>query len=96
MLQKISDLNLIYDFLQIIDNLKEFDLPDMDIDKILTYLVMLNVKKRFERQYLPFCPFSRSCILPQKKSICNFPNNKICPEYQLKEKNLKSKLKKLQ
>ncbi len=96
-LQKISELNLIHDFYQIIENLKEFDLIDIDIDVdfILSYLAMFNIKKRIERYYIFFCPFSRKCVLPKKESICNFPNNKLCPEYQLKEKNLKLKFRNL-
>ncbi len=88
-LQKISKLNIIYDYLQIIENLREFDLFDTELDLILAYLTMLNVKNRFEKLYILFCPFSRRCILPQRKSICNFPNYKICSEYQLRKKELK-------
>ena len=89
-LQEVSELNVIYDFHQIVNNLK--DLNTIDINRLLTYLVILNIKRKIEKQYILFCPFSRSCILPQKKSICSFPNSKICPEFQIKEKKLKSRL----
>ncbi|MFX1309598.1 MAG: hypothetical protein ACFE8C_07870 [Promethearchaeota archaeon] len=36
------------------------------------------------------CPFSHTCNLPINELSCNFPEFKICPEYQMKLKNLKS------
>lgn len=48
-------------------------------------------KDTFLNEQILFCPFSYSCILPQTDVICNFPCYKVCPEYQLKEKQLKQK-----
>ena len=36
------------------------------------------------------CPFTRSCHLPKTKEVCDFPNYKICPEYQTGLNKLKS------
>ena len=36
------------------------------------------------------CPFTRSCHLPKAKEVCDFPNYKICSEYQLGLNKLKS------
>ena len=47
-LQQISELNLILDFTQIADNLKCLEL--IEKDRILTYLVMLNVRRRSSRR----------------------------------------------
>ena len=34
------------------------------------------------------CPFSNSCILPKRESICKDPEYKVCPEYEIKKKKL--------
>ncbi|MBY8981394.1 MAG: hypothetical protein KGD57_00465 [Candidatus Lokiarchaeota archaeon] len=44
-----------------------------------------------QEEHILFCPFTYSCILPQTQSICKFPNYKICPEFQEKERFLKNK-----
>jgi hypothetical protein len=36
------------------------------------------------------CPFIRSCHLPQANEVCDFPNYKICPDYQAGLNKLKS------
>ena len=36
------------------------------------------------------CPFSRSCHLPKTKEVCDFPNFKLCPDYQSGLSKLKS------
>ena len=28
------------------------------------------------------CPFTRSCHLPKANEVCDFPNYKMCSEYQ--------------
>ncbi len=35
------------------------------------------------------CPFSHSCRLPKVESLCNFPDYKLCPDYDSKLKRLK-------
>ncbi|MBN1214834.1 MAG: hypothetical protein JXA99_05260 [Candidatus Lokiarchaeota archaeon] len=90
-LEQISDLNLIYDFGKLVSTIKESNIDSNELDNILTYLIMLEINRKKEKLNLLFCPFSNSCILPKKESICKFPHNKICPEYQIKEKNLKLK-----
>ncbi|MFW9771082.1 MAG: hypothetical protein ACFFFB_08485 [Candidatus Heimdallarchaeota archaeon] len=35
------------------------------------------------------CPFLNSCSLPKSQNVCNFPEYKICPDYQSKLNNLK-------
>ncbi len=94
-IEQISDLNLIYDFGILVFMLKKSKIDLPDLDKILTYLIMLEINRKNEKLNLLFCPFSYSCILPKKASICKFPNNKICPEYQMKENNLKLKYRNL-
>ncbi len=42
-----------------------------------------------EDSLLP-CPFTRSCHLPKGKEVCDFPNYKMCPEYQSGLNKLKS------
>ena len=39
------------------------------------------------------CPFIRSCHLPKTKEVCDFPNYKICSEYQTDLNKLKSATK---
>ncbi len=34
------------------------------------------------------CPFERRCKLPKGEEICNFPDFKVCPEYQEKAKKI--------
>jgi hypothetical protein len=36
------------------------------------------------------CPFSHICNLPLNSHSCNFPEYKVCTEYQTKLKKLKS------
>ncbi|MFX1436371.1 MAG: hypothetical protein ACFFAA_04075 [Promethearchaeota archaeon] len=36
------------------------------------------------------CPFSHTCNLPLNQYSCNFPEYKVCTEYQIKLKKLKS------
>ena len=36
------------------------------------------------------CPFTRSCHLPKAKEVCDFPNYKMCSEYQSGLNKLKS------
>ena len=36
------------------------------------------------------CPFTLSCHLPKAKEVCDFPNYKMCPEYQSGLNKLKS------
>lgn len=36
------------------------------------------------------CPFMRSCHLPQASEVCDFPNYKMCPDYQSSLNKLKS------
>ncbi|MFW9829464.1 MAG: hypothetical protein ACFFEY_17960 [Candidatus Thorarchaeota archaeon] len=36
------------------------------------------------------CPFLPRCSLPINQNSCNFPEYKVCPEYQVKLKKLKS------
>ncbi len=50
--QKLSDLNLIHDFHIFVDNIKELELNEKN--RILTYLTMLNIKRRIDRRlFLP-------------------------------------------
>ncbi len=35
------------------------------------------------------CPFAHTCNLPVNQHSCNFPEYKVCPEYQIKLKKLK-------
>lgn len=52
-------------------------------------------KKTFSEEQILFCPFTYSCILPQTNVICDFPCYKVCPEYRLKERQLKQESKTL-
>ncbi|MFX0005488.1 MAG: hypothetical protein ACFFA7_13580 [Promethearchaeota archaeon] len=36
------------------------------------------------------CPFAHTCNLPINPHSCNFPECKICPEYQIKLKKIKT------
>jgi len=50
------------------------------------------MNKEFElmEESLLSCPFTRSCHLPKAKEVCDFPNYKMCSEYQLGLNKLKS------
>jgi hypothetical protein len=52
---------------------------------------MNNTDFKPEEHLLP-CPFSSSCILPKRASTCNFPNYKVCAEYDVKVKKLKPRM----
>ena len=39
------------------------------------------------------CPFTRSCHLPKANEVCDFPNYKMCSEYQTGLNKLKSSSK---
>lgn len=39
------------------------------------------------------CPFSDKCNLPKSQSLCNFPDYKVCPEYQTKLNTLRTATK---
>ncbi|MBY9015554.1 MAG: hypothetical protein KGD68_07685 [Candidatus Lokiarchaeota archaeon] len=39
------------------------------------------------------CPFLYKCNLPKIENLCNFPEYKICPEYDSKLKTLKASKK---
>jgi hypothetical protein len=39
------------------------------------------------------CPFSHICNLPKIKDICNFPEYKVCSEYETKLNKLRSTTK---
>ncbi|MFX1356937.1 MAG: hypothetical protein ACFFA8_06590 [Promethearchaeota archaeon] len=39
------------------------------------------------------CPFSHICNLPKMEDICNFPEYKVCTEYEIKLNRLKSTTK---
>ncbi|MBY9006233.1 MAG: hypothetical protein KGD63_05705 [Candidatus Lokiarchaeota archaeon] len=54
---------------------------------------MIVENRTLNKEHILFCPFSYSCILPQTVSICKFPNYKICPEFQDKEKKIKLKFR---
>ena len=42
------------------------------------------------KSYILSCPFSHACSLPKVESLCNFPDYKLCPDYESKLKRLKS------
>ena len=46
-LQKISELHIIYDFHQIINILKEP--KTLDMNRLFTYLIMLSIKRKIEK-----------------------------------------------
>lgn len=50
----------------------------------------MNIELEPKDESLLSCPFMRSCHLPKDKEICDFPNYKLCPEYQLDLNKLKS------
>lgn len=56
---------------------------------------MIVESKSLEKIHILYCPFNYSCILPQTELICKFPNYKICPEFQIKEKKIKEKYRNL-
>ena len=37
------------------------------------------------------CPFVHSCVLPKNQGICRIPECKICSEYIIRLKKLKSR-----
>ncbi len=37
------------------------------------------------------CPFVYSCVLPKNRAICKIPECKICSEYSIRLKKLKSR-----
>ncbi len=39
------------------------------------------------------CPFLHTCNLPKIESLCNFPECKICPDYDSKLKDFKSSIR---
>jgi hypothetical protein len=39
------------------------------------------------------CPFSHKCTLPKIEHLCNFPDYKICPDYDSKLKRLMASTK---
>ncbi len=39
------------------------------------------------------CPFSHACSLPKVESLCNFPDYKLCHDYDSKLKRLKASTK---
>ena len=39
------------------------------------------------------CPFTYKCILPKIENLCNFPEYKICPDYDSNLKRLKASIK---
>jgi len=39
------------------------------------------------------CPFLHTCNLPKIENLCNFPEYKICPDYDSKLKRLKASTK---
>ena len=39
------------------------------------------------------CPFTESCKLPKIQSLCNFPDYKLCRDYQNKLQKLKTSTK---
>lgn len=43
--------------------------------------------------HLIICPFYILCRLPKNAYICNFPEYKTCPEYEVKVRNLKDKVR---
>ena len=51
---------------------------------------MKNMELEHKEDSLLSCPFTRSCHLPQAKEVCDFPNFKICSEYQAGLNKLKS------
>ena len=50
----------------------------------------MNIELEPKDESLLSCPFMRSCHLPKAKEVCDFPNYKICPEYQSGLNKLKS------
>lgn len=41
------------------------------------------------------CPFLNSCNLPKNQNLCNFPEYKLCPDYQVKLQKVKLTSKEL-
>ena len=39
------------------------------------------------------CPFTYKCILPKIENLCNFPEYKICPDYDSNLKKIKASIK---
>jgi hypothetical protein len=56
---------------------------------ITEYLRLRNIDPNLPDN-LRECPFAHTCSLPINQHSCNFPEYKVCPEYQIKLKKLKS------
>ncbi|MFX0032983.1 MAG: hypothetical protein ACFE8E_14550 [Candidatus Hodarchaeota archaeon] len=54
---------------------------------------MENESKLPPDHHILSCPFLNSCNLPKSQNLCNFPEYKICPDYQSKLNNLKQSSK---
>ena len=50
----------------------------------------MNKELELKEDSLISCPFTRLCHLPKDKEVCDFPNYKMCPEYQSGLNKLKS------
>lgn len=65
LIQRFSDLNLVHDFHLIVTDLGEYDLKVKN--RILTYLTMLNIKRRIDRRlFLPSAKKKISNVLDSK------------------------------
>ncbi|MBY9009333.1 MAG: hypothetical protein KGD74_05650 [Candidatus Lokiarchaeota archaeon] len=42
----------------------------------------MNNEIDFRKESLLPCPFTLSCHLPKANEVCDFPNYKMCSEYQ--------------
>ena len=54
------------------------------------YLIMISQSDSDIEGCLLTCPFNYSCSLPKVSHICNFPDYKICTDYQSKLLKLKA------
>jgi len=54
---------------------------------------MSSQSNNFLENCLLTCPFSDLCNLPKMEHICNFPEYKVCTEYETKLFKLKSTTK---
>ncbi|MFW9948669.1 MAG: hypothetical protein ACFFKA_00915 [Candidatus Thorarchaeota archaeon] len=50
----------------------------------------MNMELESNEDSLLSCPFMRSCHLPKAREVCDFPNYKMCSEYQSGLNKLKS------
>lgn len=50
----------------------------------------MNKELDLTKDSLLSCPFTLSCHLPKAKEVCDFPNYKICSDYQSGLNKLKS------